>query len=226
MTRIDLSEYQESHAVARLIGAPPGYVGYEEGGQLTEAVRRRPYSVILLDEIEKAHPQIFNLFLQVFDEGRLTDSKGISVDFRNTIIIMTSNLGSDVIIENHKNVGIAKEKVWDILHRHFRPEFLNRLDSVVLFNTLSAKVVMQVAKLQLEEVKTRLQENNIDLIINDELVSYIAEEGYDPAFGARPLKRVIEEKIVDSLALRIIEGSVKPGDTITPLVKDGEIVIE
>ncbi|MDQ5900597.1 MAG: ATP-dependent Clp protease ATP-binding subunit ClpB, partial [Patescibacteria group bacterium] len=215
----------ESHSVARLIGAPPGYVGYDEGGQLTEAVRRRPYSVILLDEIEKAHPQVFNIFLQVFDEGRLTDSKGVTVDFRNTILIMTSNLGSSVILEE-KDKSQVKEKMWQILHSHFRPEFLNRLDSVVLFNALGAKEVMEIAKLQLEIVGRRMRENNIELSYSDDVISLIAEEGFDPNFGARPLKRVIEEKIVDEIALRIIDGTVKPGEKINLLVKDSSIVIE
>lgn len=225
LTRIDMTEYQESHSVARLIGAPPGYVGYDEGGQLTEAVRRRPYSVILLDEIEKAHPQVFNIFLQVFDEGRLTDSKGVTVDFRNTILIMTSNLGSSVILEE-KDKSQVKEKMWQILHSHFRPEFLNRLDSVVLFNALGAKEVMEITKLQLEIVGRRMRENNIELSYSDDVISLIAEEGFDPNFGARPLKRVIEEKIVDEIALRIIDGTVKPGEKINLLVKDSSIVIE
>ncbi|HVZ59119.1 MAG TPA: AAA family ATPase, partial [Patescibacteria group bacterium] len=225
--RIDMTEYQESHSVARLIGAPPGYVGYEEGGQLTEAVRRKPYSVILLDEIEKAHPQVFNLFLQLFDEGRLTDSKGIPVDFKNTIIIMTSNLASDVIQENAgKKKDELRDKVWEVLQSYFKPEFLNRLDSVVIYNSLGAKEVMEIARGQLEQVKVRMAEHDITLVISDNVTDYFAEEGYDPVFGARPLRRLIEEKLVDEIALRLIEGSIKPGDTITPLVKDGKIVIE
>ncbi len=233
MTRIDMSEYMESHSVSRLIGAPPGYVGYEEGGQLTEAVRRKPYSVILLDEIEKAHPQVFNLFLQIFDEGRLTDSKGVHVDFRNAIIIMTSNLGSEIIQEmagdttssaDKKKEDIHK-KVWELLHKYLKPEFLNRLDSVVTFNPLSAKEILQIAHLQLQEVQTRMRENDIDLKITDELAMHFAEVGYDPAFGARPLRRAIEEKLVDEVAFRIIEGTIKPGDTITPKVKNGKVVL-
>ncbi len=226
MIRIDMTEYQESHSVARLIGAPPGYVGYDEGGQLTEAVRRRPYSVVLLDEVEKAHPQIFNLFLQVFDEGRLTDSKGVTVDFRNTIIIMTSNLGSDIIREGKEKKEEVKEKVWEVLHTFFKPEFLNRLDSVVMFNPLGAKEVLEIARLQLEDVKKRMTENNITLDIDDDVLSLIAEEGFDAVFGARPLKRVIEEKIVDEIAYRIIDGSIKPGDRVKILVKEGSISIE
>lgn len=226
MTRIDMTEYQESHSVARLIGAPPGYVGYEEGGQLTEAVRRRPYSVILFDEIEKAHPQVFNIFLQLFDEGRLTDSKGTVVDFKNTIIIMTSNLAGDVIREHAgKEKTEVRDKVWEVLHSYFKPEFLNRLDSVVIYNPLTAKDVMAIASQQLEKVKIRLAEDEITLEISDDLISYFAEEGYDPVFGARPLRRLIEERLVDEIALRVIEGSVKPGDTITPRITDGKIII-
>lgn len=232
ITRIDMSEYQESHSVARLVGAPPGYIGYEEGGQLTEAVRRRPYSVVLFDEIEKAHPQVFNLFLQIFDEGHLTDSKGVRVDFRNTIIIMTSNLGSDLIMEETKESKGPKEikeslnrKIWEVLHNTFRPEMLNRLDDVIIYNPLTAKEIIQIAKLQLDQVKERMEENNIDLEVTDELAMYVAEEGFDPVFGARPLKRLIEEKIVDPIALKIIENDIKPGDIIRPKVEGGRVVI-
>lgn len=224
MTRIDMSEYMEQHAVARLIGAPPGYVGYEEGGQLTEAVRRRPYSVVLFDEIEKAHPQVFNIFLQIFDEGRLTDSKGVTVDFRNTIIIMTSNLGPTSPSASRDSKEKNKE-LWEILHRHFKPEFLNRLDGVIQYNPLAPKDLVEIAEQQLEEVKIRMRENNIDLIVTEDVAFYFAEVGYDPIFGARPLKRAIEEKLVDEIAMRIIEGTVKPGDTITPAVKDGKIIL-
>lgn len=224
MTRIDMSEYMEAHSIARLIGAPPGYVGYEEGGQLTEAVRRKPYSVILLDEVEKAHPQVFNLFLQIFDEGRLTDSKGVTVDFRNAIIIMTSNLGSEIIAEE-KDHKAAERKVWQLLHSHFKPEFLNRLDSVVTFNALTAKEIIEIAKLQLEQVRTRMRENDIDLKVTGDLTLYFAEIGYDPMFGARPLRRAIEEKLVDAVATRIIEGTIKPGDVIEPKLTGGKIII-
>lgn len=234
ITRIDMSEYQESHSVARLVGAPPGYVGYEEGGQLTEAVRRRPYSVVLLDEIEKAHPSVFNLFLQIFDEGRLTDSKGVTVDFRNTIIIMTSNLGSEIIQEYAGNPsassGQEKKKeldktIWEMLHASFRPELLNRLDDVIIYNPLTAKDILEIAKLQLKEVQERMRENNITLQVSDDLALFIAEEGFDPVFGARPLRRLIEEKIVDPIALKIVENTLKPGDTITPKVEDGKVII-
>lgn len=226
ITRIDMSEYQESHSVARLIGAPPGYVGYEEGGQLTEAVRRKPYSVILIDEIEKAHPQIFNLFLQIFDEGRLTDSKGTTVDFKNAIIIITSNIGSEII----KNTKIKKEEkekaVFEVLQSYFKPEFLNRLDGVVLYNNLTSQDIAEITKLQLDQVDQRLKENNINLQISDSLVEFIAKKGYDEVYGARPIKRLIEQKVVDALAMRILENKIKPGDTIEPKIKGEEIELE
>lgn len=226
LTRIDMSEYMEQHAVARLIGAPPGYVGYEEGGQLTEAVRRKPYSVVLFDEIEKAHPQVFNTFLQILDDGRLTDSKGVTVDFRNTIIIMTSNIGGNIIREHQgKNQKEVDNKIWDLLHSHFRPEFLNRLEAVVIYNALSPKDIIEIAKQQLIEVKTRLAENDITLEITDDLAFHFAEIGYDPVFGARPLRRAIEEKLVDEIAMRIIDGKIKPGDTLKPKVEKGGIVL-
>lgn len=232
ITRIDMSEYMESHSVSRLIGSPPGYVGYEEGGQLTEAVRRKPYSVILLDEVEKAHPQVFNLFLQIFDEGRLTDSKGVTVDFRNAIIIMTSNLGGDIIQESgdrKKDLPVGRQelnkKIWEMLHRHFKPEFVNRLDGVVIYNSLSARDILEISKQQLEKVRERLAENNIELKISEDVALYFAEIGYDPLFGARPLRRAIEEKLVDEVAMRIIEGTIKPGDVVAPKVKGQRIIL-
>lgn len=225
MIRIDMSEYSQEHAVSRLIGAPPGYVGYEEGGQLTEAVRRRPYSVILFDEIEKAHPQVFNVFLQLLDEGRLTDGKGVTVDFRNTIIIMTSNLGSELIREEDKEKGKLKEKIWDVLHGAFRPELLNRLDQVVIYNALTPKDVLRIAEQQLEQVKIRMAENGINLEIDDQIALYFAEKGYDPIFGARPLRREIEEKLVDEIAAGIIDGKIRTGDTIKPRIEKDKIVI-
>lgn len=225
ITRIDMSEYMESHSTARLIGAPPGYVGYEEGGQLTEAVRRKPYSVVLFDEIEKAHPQVFNLFLQIFDEGRLTDSKGTTVDFRNTIIIMTSNLGGDILGEDGKNKKETDKKIREMLHTYFKPEFLNRLDATVVYNRLTPKDLVEIARQQLELVRERMRESDIDLKISEDVVFYFAEVGYDPVFGARPLRRAIEEKLVDEIAMRIIEGRVKPGEVINPQVKDGRLVI-
>lgn len=224
MTRIDMSEYMQEHAVARLIGAPPGYVGYDEGGQLTEAVRRRPYSVILLDEIEKAHPSVFNIFLQIFDEGRLTDSKGVTVDFRNTIIIMTSNLGSDIILEE-KDKKKVEELIWERLHKSFKPEFLNRLDSVVIYNALTPKDLIKITEQQLKDIDERLKENNISLTVSEDLIMHFAEVGYDPVFGARPLKRVIEEKLVDEIALKIIDGEIKPGDTVNPKIANGNVIV-
>src|SRR4029078_3236079 len=211
----DMSEYQESHSVARLIGAPPGYIGYEEGGQLTEAVRRTPYSVVLFDEIEKAHPQVFNLFLQIFDDGRLTDSKGVTVDFRNTIIIATSNLGSEIIRKKTgKNNQEIERELNELLHKAFKPEFLNRLDGIVVYDSLNERDLEQIAKLQLEDVRKRLSENSINIEFEDTVVKYFAKNGYDPLFGARPLKRLIDEKLIDEVAMMIIEEKVKPGDTL------------
>jgi ATP-dependent Clp protease ATP-binding subunit ClpB len=209
-----------------LIGAPPGYIGYEEGGQLTEAVRRKPYSVILFDEIEKAHPQVFNLFLQIFDDGRLTDSKGITVDFRNTIIIATSNLGSEIIRrKTGENNGTIEKELNELLHTAFKPEFLNRLDGVVVYDSLNEEDLKKIAKLQLEDVKARLSENNINLEAGGELIDYFAKNGYDPVFGARPLKRLIDEKLVDEIAIQIIGEKIKPGDTVVPRIKGENIIV-
>lgn len=224
MTRIDMSEYLESHSIARLIGAPPGYVGYEEGGQLTEAVRRKPYSVVLLDEIEKAHPQVLNVLLQLLDEGRLTDGKGTTVDFRNTIVIMTSNAGSEIIQEHtDRDQEKIEEKVLEHLRKTFRPEFLNRLDAVIIYNKLSEEDLEKITRLQLEKVTERLAENEINLVITDEIVAFFAKAGYDPVFGARPLGRLIEEKLVDEVAMHIVEEKIKPGDTISPKVAGDKI---
>lgn len=226
LTRIDLSEYQEQHSVARLIGAPPGYVGFEEGGQLTESVRRKPYSVVLFDEVEKANPAVFNLLLQVFDEGRLTDSRGTTVDFKNTIIVLTSNLGSELLSEEtgEKKEEI-KKKIQELLRRFFKPEFLNRLDGIITFDPLSATDIKEITKLQLAKVQERMRENNIILEISDKVIGYFAASGYDPVFGARPLKRLIEEKLVDEIALQVVEGKIKPGDKITPTVEKGIITL-
>jgi len=221
ITRIDMSEYQESHSVARLIGAPPGYVGYDEGGQLTEAVRRKPYSVVLIDEIEKAHPQVFNLFLQIFDEGRLTDSTGKTIDFRNAIIIMTSNLGSDLILD--KKTENIQAEISNLLKTFFKPEFLNRIDGTVIFKPLSKNNMTTISRLQLEKVAERLAESSITLALSDEIINHFAEKGYDQNFGARPLKRLIEDTLVDPIALQLLEGVVKSGDTIKPLIKNGQI---
>lgn len=217
MIRIDMSEYTEAHAIARLIGSPPGYVGYEEGGQLTEAVRRKPYSVLLFDEVEKAHPQIFNAFLQILDDGRLTDGKGRTVNFTNTVIIMTSNIGADVIqdaVAANKKLETIRDEVWEILKKQFRPEFLNRMDSVVLFEPLTEENLKHIAGLQIANVEKRLAKQSIGLEISDEAQGWLIKRGYDPAFGARPLKRVIQNEVLDEIALQIVEGKVNPGDTV------------
>lgn len=221
--RIDMSEYQEQHTVARLIGAPPGYVGYEEGGQLTEAVKRKPYSVVLLDEIEKAHPQVFNLFLQIFDDGRLTDSQGTTVDFKNTIIIMTSNLGSQFITTTPTDK--TEKEIWKLLNTAFKPEFLNRLDGVIIYNRLTKEDVKKITRLQLESVASRFKENGIILEITDELVDNFVQTGFDETFGARPIKRLIDEKLTDEVAMQILENKINSGDTIKPRVKNGNIYL-
>ncbi len=227
MIRIDMSEYQERHSVARLIGSPPGYVGYEEGGQLTEAVRRRPYSVILFDEIEKAHPDVFNLFLQIFDDGRLTDGQGRTVDFKNTIIIMTSNLGTQIIQEKEKSEEEKEREVWQLIQRTFKPEFVNRLDQIIIFNQLTKEQISQVVNLEIKKVAKNLEENrNLKLEISQETKELIAKLGYDPQFGARPLKRVIQNNILDKIALMIIEGKVKEGKTIKVEAQNGQFLIK
>lgn len=214
MVRIDMSEYMEKHSVAKLIGAPPGYVGYEEGGQLTEAIRRRPYSVILLDEIEKAHPEVFDILLQILDDGRLTDSKGRTVDFRNTVIIMTSNLGSHLIQSLVSNPELMKQRVMETVRSYFKPEFLNRIDDIIIFKPLSKEIFSKIVELRLEEVQKILLSKDIKLEFTEELKKRIAEIGYDPQYGARPLKRVIQKTIQDPLAMEIISGRIKEGNTV------------
>jgi len=234
--RIDMSEYMERHAVAKMIGSPPGYVGFEEGGRLTEAIRKRPYSVVLFDEIEKAHSEVFNIFLQIFDNGRLTDSKGRTVNFKNTVIIMTSNIGNDVIQE-YSSVGFvnrskkksSKEKEFDQkimaeLKDHFKPEFLNRIDEIVVFHALNEKEIARIVDLQLEVVAKRLAKNGVKIKVTEEAKSLIAKKGYEPNYGARPLKRVIQSEILDELALRIIEKKVGEGDVVKIDAKEEEIV--
>jgi ATP-dependent Clp protease ATP-binding subunit ClpB len=213
--RIDMSEYQEKHTVARLIGAPPGYVGYEEGGQLTEAVRRRPYSIILFDEIEKAHPEVFNVLLQLLDDGRLTDGHGKTVDFRNTVIIMTSNLGSQSIQQyGAGDYAKMRSTVMDTLKESFKPEFLNRIDEVVIYHSLPLKRIKQIIDIQIRELEGRLAERHVMLKVTDKAREYLAREGYDPAYGARPLKRTLQRKIQDPLALMLLDGKFLEGDTV------------
>ena len=226
LIRIDMSEFMERHSVARLIGAPPGYVGYEEGGYLTEAVRRRPYSVILLDEIEKAHPEVFNVLLQVLDDGRLTDGQGRTVDFRNTIIVMTSNLGSHVIQEmaGEEHYDEMKAAVMEILGEHFRPEFLNRVDDIIVFHPLEREQIRQIAELQVRIVAGRLEGNGMGLELTTEALDFLGNVGYDPVYGARPLKRALQQYLENPLAEKILDGTFGPGDTIHVDVADGKLV--
>ena len=216
LTRIDMSEYMEKFSVTRLIGAPPGYVGYDEGGQLTEAVRRRPYSVILFDEVEKAHPDVFNVLLQVLDDGRLTDGQGRVVDFKNTIIIMTSNLGSDLILEadTQEKLDSLSGKIHDILHQTFRPEFLNRIDEIVTFQQLDKTCISSIIKLQLEHVAKRLEDRHITLNFDQKAMDFLCEKGYDPTMGARPVKRAIQTYVENSLAKALLGGQIKEGSTV------------
>jgi ATP-dependent Clp protease ATP-binding subunit ClpB len=227
MIRLDMSEYMERHTVSKLIGAPPGYVGYDEGGQLTEAVRRKPYAVILLDEIEKAHPDVFNILLQIFEDGRLTDSHGRTVDFKNTVIIMTSNLGSEHILEytgnGDKGYDQMKKVVLDVLKRSFRPEFLNRIDEVVVFHSLTKEHILDIAKLQLGYLARRIGERGIRLHFGDKAVRLLAEHGYDSTYGARPLKRTIQNYVETPLARELVKGSFKDNDTVLVDVKDGQV---
>ncbi len=222
LTRIDMSEYMEKYSVSRLIGAPPGYVGYDQGGQLTEVVRRRPYSVILFDEIEKAHPDVFNILLQVLDDGRLTDGQGRVVDFTNTIIIMTSNLGSEFILRDHEK---AKDEVMEAIRHAFKPEFINRIDEIVIFNPLGKEQVKSIVHLQLETLKTRLEKRNINLSWTPEVEAYVAEVGFDPDFGARPIRRCIQNEIENELSKAILSGEVKKNGLINVSIKDGKVAI-
>jgi ATP-dependent chaperone protein clpB len=233
MTRIDMSEYQEKHSVSRLVGAPPGYVGYDEGGQLTEAVRRRPYSVVLLDEVEKAHPDVFNTLLQVLDDGRLTDNKGRVVNFKNTIIIMTSNLGSHIIQENFEKINESnlaaivektKEEVFDLLKQTLRPEFLNRIDETVLFQPLNYNEIGKIVQFQLRGINKMLESRNIILTATQEAIDFILKKGYDPAFGARPLKRVVQQEVLNKLSKEILAGNVKEGKRVTVDCFDNKLV--
>ncbi len=226
MVRIDMSEYMEKHAVARLIGAPPGYVGYEEGGQLTEAIRRRPYAVILFDEIEKAHPDVFNILLQILDDGRLTDSQGRTVDFRNTVIIMTSNVGSTFILEHARgDWALVETQVMSSLRQAFKPEFLNRVDDIIIFHPLGTEQIEKIVDLQLARLEKLLAERKISIEVTPEAKRVLAEEGYDPAFGARPLKRSIQRLIQNPLAMAVLEGKFVDGDAIV-VRPDGKGALE
>ena len=234
MTRIDMSEYQERHSVSRLVGAPPGYVGYDEGGQLTEAVRRKPYSVVLLDEIEKAHPDVFNILLQVLDDGRLTDNKGRTVDFKNTILIMTSNVGADIIQafmehlplegeDRTKMLSDCRNEVLEVLKRTVRPEFLNRIDEVIMFEPLSQTDIREILRLQIHDLQDKLAENGVSITFTQEFEDYMSTKGYEPAYGARPIKRLIQKELVNMLAKSILDGHVKRDSVITVSVEDGKI---
>jgi ATP-dependent Clp protease ATP-binding subunit ClpB len=227
MIRIDMSEFMEKHSVARLIGAPPGYVGYDEGGYLTEAVRRKPYSVILLDEVEKAHPDVFNVLLQALDDGRMTDGQGRTVDFKNTVIIMTSNLGSHKIqAMEESDPGVIKLAVMAEVRSHFRPEFINRIDEIVVFHGLDEKNIGAIAKIQLKILEDRLAKMEMSLSITDGALQKIAEAGYDPVYGARPLKRAIQQQIENPLSKMILQGKFGPKDTIHIDARAGELVFE
>jgi ATP-dependent Clp protease ATP-binding subunit ClpB len=233
MTRIDMSEFQEKHAVSRLVGAPPGYVGYDEGGQLTEAVRRKPYSIVLLDEIEKAHPDVFNVLLQVLDDGRLTDNKGRTVNFKNTIIIMTSNLGSDAIHEHFDSIKIsefeeaskkAKTDVMELLKQSVRPEFLNRIDETILFLPLTKDDIKEIVKIQLNLMRKKLTAQNINLVIKEDAFNWIAEMGYDPFFGARPIKRVIQKNVMNELSKALLSDRIDTSQNVILDVFDDQVV--
>jgi ATP-dependent Clp protease ATP-binding subunit ClpB len=223
MIRLDMSEYMEKHAVARMIGAPPGYVGYDEGGQLTEAVRRRPYSVVLFDEIEKAHPDVFNVLLQILDDGRLTDSKGRTVDFKNTVLIMTSNLGSREIQAVQDDEKQVREAVLQELRGHFKPEFLNRIDDIVIFHQLAREQVAKIIDVQLERLRAMLAERNVTLVLDDSAKDLLMREGYDPAYGARPLKRAIQSHIQNPLAVKLLQGEIVPGQTVRVSAKGDQL---
>jgi ATP-dependent Clp protease ATP-binding subunit ClpB len=229
MVRLDMSEYQERHTVSRLLGAPPGYVGYEEGGQLTEAVRRKPYSVVLFDEVEKAHPDVFNTLLQVLDDGRITDAQGRTVDFRNTVIIMTSNLGSQFLLHDATAAGEIKPDVRDLimadLRAHFRPEFLNRIDDVVLFHPLDLPQIERIVDLMFNDLRRRLAEQRISLTLTEPGRRLIAEQGFDPVYGARPLRRFISHEVETKIGRALLAGGVREGVTIVVGAQGGELTI-
>jgi ATP-dependent Clp protease ATP-binding subunit ClpB len=229
--RIDMSEYQEKHTVSRLIGAPPGYVGYEEAGQLTEAVRRRPYAVVLFDEIEKAHPEVLNVMLQLLDDGRLTDAKGRTVDFKNTVVIMTSNVGSHAIADRAREGRVdldaaVRQELTEALRRHFKPEFLNRIDDIIFFHALRREDIRQIVDIQLRGLLGRLADRNITLELSDRARDVIIEDGYDPVYGARPLRRTLQRRLLDPLALAVLNGTVRDGATVRADVRDGALVLD
>ncbi|MCS6814868.1 MAG: AAA family ATPase, partial [Cyanobacteria bacterium] len=229
MVRIDMSEYMEKHAVARMIGAPPGYVGYEEGGQLTEAIRRRPYAVVLFDEIEKAHADVFNIMLQILDDGRVTDSQGRTVDFKNTIIIMTSNIGSQYILDvagDPDRYEDMRGRVLEAMRSHFRPEFLNRIDETIIFHPLMKSELRQIVQLQVKRLEERLADRKIALAISDAALDFLAEVGYDPVYGARPLKRAIQRELETPIAKAILRGEFTDGSTIHVVVKNERLALE
>ncbi len=234
LIRIDMSEFMERHSVSKIIGSPPGYVGHEEGGSITERVRHRPYAVVLFDEIEKAHPEVFNILLQVLDSGHLTDAKGRKINFKNTIIIMTSNIGAEHIDkmsnfgfqrthDDNSQYGHAKDKVMESLKSYFRPEFLNRLDEIIVFDILSPAVISEIVKMQVEEVSKRLRAKDITLSVDSEVLEYLAKEGYDPKFGARPLRRVIQSKILTPVANMMVGQGMLKGGSVTVTMKNGEL---
>jgi ATP-dependent Clp protease ATP-binding subunit ClpB len=225
LIRLDMSEYQEKHTVARLLGAPPGYVGYDEGGQLTEAIRRRPYAVVLLDEIEKAHPDVFNVLLQLLDDGRLTDGQGRTVDFRNAVLIMTSNLGGQLIQEmaGQRQFPEVREAVMGIVREHFRPEFLNRVDEIIVFRPLTRDQLVSIVNIQLARLQKRLAERKMTLVLTPAARSLLAERGWDPLYGARPLKRTIQRLVQDPLATRLLQGHFADGDTLEVDAAVGEL---
>jgi ATP-dependent Clp protease ATP-binding subunit ClpB len=235
IVRIDMSEYTERHSVSRLIGSPPGYVGYEEGGQLTEAVRRKPYSVVLLDEIEKAHPEVFNVLLQVLDDGRLTDNKGRTVNFKNTIVIMTSNIGAPLIMEKSQKITDQnreeifeeiRHRVMEMLRQGLRPEFLNRIDDIIVFHALSSAEIQQIVKLQFERIRNKLARDGVDITLTEGASNYLGRHGYQPEFGARPIKRLMQREIVNELAKKVLEGEINKEDKITVDFKGGSLVFE
>jgi ATP-dependent Clp protease ATP-binding subunit ClpB len=224
MVRIDMTEYMEKHTVSRLVGAPPGYIGFDEGGQLTEAVRRRPYAVLLFDEVEKAHPDVFNILLQVLDDGRLTDGQGRTVSFKNTVIIMTSNVGSTFITELADQPDLMRKRVMDALRGQFRPELLNRIDEIVIFHNLVSAQLKEIVEKETLALAKRLEERKIKLELTEAAKALIAQEGFDPAYGARPIRRTIQKQVLDPLSQKLLTGEFKEGDTVVVDAQDGKIV--